>query len=692
MGRVHNVPEWVYEGFLSVQAAEGPGLRRGLCTVETPENIRKRLDPAMAERLHEQGIGFVILSGIIGGGLRNERETIEANKPLAKALKAKGIRRVFYTQTIGNFFQEALCAETPEAMNWVQRPPEGGVPIYYNHWYRQIPCINNDDFIAYMKNLLRTVMTELDLDGVFTDNYGYYSYSCSCEHCRRKFRAYLDRKYPNAESRKARFEFGTPFDYVTPPPFKTIGRWSPHTQIPERNQVLDPVTQEWIRFRCERLGEVTREFNQVMKECNPEAIWFVNYLYGGTPGLNCAVFHGSWPACVYPNADLISAEVSGPPALNENGVASGRTLLMKVAKHFNVPLSTCTFDRPLNEFKRLFLAEGMAFNMAPMDLSGDIWRDDPPNWMRHYLEFYRTNRGLVGHAPTVADCAVLHSFETLSYACTYPQESLVLCEQSLLQAGVTFDIVFNEDLDRLKEYPCLFLSNVLSLSAEAVEKIAEYVRQGGAVVATEDTSILNERMLPWKGEWLFDMRKTHLLADVLGFEWPVSGVLHKRVGKGRVAVIAEVQRPWGDNVARGHADQERAQSPLVNAAHSYGPPLPMILQTPALALNHRDIVAAVEYALNGDRTVRVENDGPVIPEVTRNCNGTFVHLLNWNEEKPVMGIKVSLLHPPGKVARSVELISPDRETAATPLPFALKANRVEFTVPSLLCYNVIVVR
>ncbi|MFA5866265.1 MAG: beta-galactosidase trimerization domain-containing protein [Phycisphaerae bacterium] len=691
MTRKVATPKWIYDGFLSVQTAEGSGLRRGLCTMATPQNIQSRLDPHTATRLQNQGVKFVIASGILGAGPTNNAEQIQANRPLMRALKEKGIRRVFYTQSIGTIFYEPVFAEMPEAVDWPQRSASGENPTYYCLWYRYIPCINNDGFIAYVKDVFQTVMKELDVDGIFTDNFGYYSYSCSCPHCQKKFREYLNRKYPTPEARKARFEFPTPLDFVVPPPFKNLGFNSRHTGIPEDNQILDPVAQEWIRFRCERIGEMARDLNACIKEVNPNAIFFVNYVYGGTPGINCSLYHGLWPELVYPHTDLISAEVAGPPAVNEKGVIQGRNLLMKVAKHFNVPLSTCTFDRPLAEFKRIFLAEGMAFNTAPVDLSGDIQRDDPPQWMRDYLDFYQAHRDLIGHAPTVADCAVLHNFETLSYCCTYPQESLVLCEQSLIQGNITVDIIFDKGVNDLEKYRCLFLANVLMLSRETVEKIAAYIQAGGAVIATEDTSTLNERMLPWKGEWL-NPKKSHLLADLLGIEWPKSGVLTQKIGKGRIALIAEIKRSWDPNVQRDQADQTCAPSPLVHGSPSIGPAMPMLLGTPELALNHNEIMEAVDFALDQKRTLVLEGQGPLVGEVTQNKNGYFVHLLNWDESKPIKNINVKVRVPLDRKITEARLISPDRETPAQKINVVQKDGYVEFTVPSLLCYNIIVLK
>jgi hypothetical protein len=682
------VPEWVYEGFLSVQAGQH---RYWTPPPDAAKIIAERQDPKTADRLDKQGIRFAITSGLIGAGLKDEWCEIENNRALSAALRAKGIRQIFYLNTIGMMHHEIFRKEVHESVDWTQRLPNGEFVTYYGDKEFRVPCLNNDDLLTYTKNQIRTVMKELKPDGIFTDNFGYYSYTCHCQSCQKKFREYLKKHYPDAASRKARFGAPDALDAVKPPLFQALGSGVAQTQIPESNLIVDPVAQEWVRFRCQRLGDVAAEYDRVIKDCNPQAIWFINYLYGGTPGLNCAVFHGSWPADVYPNADLISAEVSGPPQWSAGGVAKGRTLTMKVTKHFGIPLSTCYFQGSvLANWKRLFLAEGMAFNTAPMDLCGDIWRDDPPGWMRDYLNFYQAHRKLVGRAPTVADCAVLHNFETLSYCTTYPQESLVLCEQSLVQGGVTFDIIFDQDINQLQKYRCLVLANVVAMSQKTAEKIAGYVRNGGSIVVTDDTSALDERMLPWSGQWA--AQKSHRLAELLGLgsQWGTSQLLLKDVGKGKVAVIPAVNRPWSTEAARGEARQEVATMSRSTGSHSHGPGMPMVLGVESLSPNHAEILKAVDYALGGARTIHLQAPKEIISEVTQNASGIFVHLLNWNEAKPVDQVKVSLLAPADRKISKVELLSPDRETPAASLPFELKDGRIEFTVSRLVCYDIIV--
>ncbi len=77
-------------------------------------------------------------------------------------------------------------------------------------------------------------------------------------------------------------------------------------------------------------------------------------------------------------------------------------------------------------------------------------------------------------------------------------------------------------------------------------------------------------------------------------------------------------------------------------------------------------------------------------EVTRNRSGLFVHLLNWDEARPVAGIRASVRVGEAGVPRSVSILSPDRETPDGPIDFRVADGRVAFEIPELHCYSVVV--
>ena len=64
--------------------------------------------------------------------------------------------------------------------------------------------------------------------------------------------------------------------------------------------------------------------------------------------------------------------------------------------------------------------------------------------------------------------------------------------------------------DYMKQYPVLFLSDSACLSDKQCEEMRQYVRNGGALIATHQTSILDEFGFA---------RKNFGLADVLGVDY-----------------------------------------------------------------------------------------------------------------------------------------------------------------------------
>ena len=139
----------------------------------------------------------------------------------------------------------------------------------------------------------------------------------------------------------------------------------------------------------------------------------------------------------------------------------------------------------------------------------------------------------------------------------------------------------------LGKYRCLFLPNVVSMSEASAKTIAEYVKRGGCLVATEDTGVLNEFLQPWKGER--DRReKSHILGELLGFEWPEEETKFLEVNDGRVAIVGRVDRP---DKAGGSISSD------VQLSHSYGPEMPLYSFARELAVNHEEIVSALDYAL-----------------------------------------------------------------------------------------------
>ena len=62
-GRVLPIPQWIYDGYFSAQRGEASVVRWGNRTMETLDNIKRSLEPGMADQLERQGINLAVLQG-----------------------------------------------------------------------------------------------------------------------------------------------------------------------------------------------------------------------------------------------------------------------------------------------------------------------------------------------------------------------------------------------------------------------------------------------------------------------------------------------------------------------------------------------------------------------------------------------------------------------------------------------------
>lgn len=112
--------------------------------------------------------------------------------------------------------------------------------------------------------------------------------------------------------------------------------------------------------------------------------------------------------------------------------------------------------------------------------------------------------------------------------------------KTMLEEHIPFEITHHRRLDRLSEYRVLVLPNVACLSKEEVDAIIDYVRNGGGLVATYDTSLYDEN-----GCQLDNFR----LSDVLGVDY---ALLFGRTGFWQDYIRITEEHPVTKGVERGY--------------------------------------------------------------------------------------------------------------------------------------------
>ena len=422
--------------------------------------------------------------------------------------------------------------------------------------------------------------------------------------------------------------------------------------------INDPLFQEWADFRCRQFAAYYGEMEQYIRGLNPE-VAVENNPHSGISGSQHRLgARRGLPAPACPNR-------RGVDRRRQRGGVDSKGVLISKIRTYKMAASSGQqhlhlHGRPARaascRWRRRWPTTARTWGWWGACLAGY----DLPEDQRRYIRFFRRIlRSVSATSTAVADVAVLHSFASMAYNNDLPWQSSMLFEQALIQAKVPFDIIFDDHLKDLSKYRVLVLPDQECLAEQQMGLIREYVRKGGGLLATEQTS----RYDAWRRR-----RQGFGLGDLFGTE---SGAAARRnSGQGRCAYLPSVkpavQKPAGAS---------------------------MTSQYWKLPLNWQEIIEAVKWAATG---VSLEVKGPrtLVVEALEQEPGNrlLVHLLNYDDARhpSVENIAVSVRVPQGKTVRAVRLMSPD--SAATPaLPHTTSGDSVAFTVPRVRTYSIAVV-
>ena len=180
----------------------------------------------------------------------------------------------------------------------------------------------------------------------------------------------------------------------------------------------------------------------------------------------------------------------------------------------------------------LRLGEAMAYNDMNLGMVGHVTPDgiDLTPAAQRYIAFFHAHAQDLAATESLADVAVLRSFASVEFNPAHSLLSSFLFEQTLIQTRTPFAIISDRFLKDLGKYKVLILANQDALSDDQISAIREFVRAGGGLVATEETSLRDG----WRRE-----RPAFGMADLFGFDRP-GPAARRSFGKGRVAYLPHV--------------------------------------------------------------------------------------------------------------------------------------------------------
>jgi len=640
-------PEWLNNGivFASVQEPLIFRIRRGDRLYEDAEELyeRDRSEDAV-KALAESGMTFAMANAHKAFGFRAEEEDIESAARYAALCHKYGIKvGVYVGETLAH---ETLYAEMPEARDWAAVRYDGRPVYWLGQTFRRVPCKNHPGWIHFQKRVTRMAIERIKADFIHYDNLYVWPEpdSCHCKVCERKFRDFLAGKYAPAQLKK-RLGFSD-LSGVIPPAFATEGGGA-HPRDLER--ITDPLKQEWIDFRCQALSEMYAELCAYARSLKPDIVLECNPV---TTVINQAYYRGVDIPRLVRHGHCFWVEDGNSARLEEDGrlVSSIRTY--KIARTLKNSAFAYLHGKDADG-ARLCVAEAMAFNLDCIGPAGAD-RNHPAKAL---IEFFRERRDLYAQAETLADVAVLRSFQSLAWENFATHLSVLLAEQVLIQKRVPFHIIFDHGLDDLDRYRALILPNVQFMSDAMIAKVQRYVERGGGLLVLGQTATRNE---------ISRLRHKPGLADFAGGDG--SGPSKAECGKGRAMYIPRAQPT--------EPVPERALSRRVDNRYWH------------LPQNTEEIFDGILWCVGRRLLVEVDAGPNVAAEVTtrREPPMLILHLVNYDVQKSISSVPVSLSLPENAAARRVHFLDP-ADGADQEIPFEQDANRITFSLPHLNIYS-----
>ncbi len=652
------------------------------------EDYKKTHSEEAIVSLKEMGVTMAMIHFFKGFGLEAEKDQLEDAKKLAALCKKHGIRvGVYIGSTIG---YETFLAEVPDAEDWFV-PDFSGQPVRYGgtQTFRKKVYFMHPGYRKYIKKVLRIAVKELGADLIHFDNTSGQAVQSVFFHpmAHDDFRSYLKGKYsPHQLKELLGFE---DVNYVEPPYFTG-----------PLNVIIDPLFQLWTDFRCQQLADYYSEMELFIQGMNPQVA--VENNPAGLTGANSMWNSGIDYPRLLPHTDAFWDESANPDYTGDSIMVS-KIRTYKMASLFNNTVFTYTGD------SRLDMAESMAFNRQCIGMVGgllagyeiteprtSIGFDNPYSEgmaresfedMKHkagYVRFFNDNYQYFRGAEKIADVAVLHTYASLAFDNNRPWQSTWLFEQSLIQARIPFDIIFDKNLEDLSKYRVLVIADQKCLSDRNIGLIQSFVRNGGNLVATELTSLYDDR---------FARRENFGLSDLFNAEAPV--------WRGYDVERADYSVPANNE----QLPSIQPKRNIINKSRVvYLPEIKPALQKPSgaamtnrywkLPVNFEELVQSVKWASDGDLPLEVKAPPYVAAELTRNQENSalMLHLVNYDFDRDTLitGIDVTMKIPEGKKIRELLLLSPDlggREI----LDFAITGKEtIHFRVPRLKVYDLVV--
>lgn len=338
-----------------------------------------------------------------------------------------------------------------------------------------------------------------------------------------------------------------------------------------------------------------------------------------------------------------------------DGVAIGKF------RHYKLGRTTNNFIMTYNETPQDF-AENLALNRTIGYLGGSI----PSGVNKKYLDFWLANKNLYVNMQGAEKVAVLRSYSSMAYNNLETHIAVNIAEQALQQRQIPFDIIFDQQMQKLDKYYVLVLANQESLTDEVIATLKAFAKKGGGLVITGNTGMFDgwrrlrkqnmlEVMMLEQG---IDLPKKNELSS--GSRNEPKNVLSFSYGEGRVIYLPELEKPDG-NITLGYASKW------------------------VMPKNASELESAVYWVAGKRLPLQVTSPEWVGVSHDTQQNRDVIHLFNYNNTRDVAGIIIRY----DGVIKKAWTISPEEQDKSI-ISIIENGGITELRIPNLKVYRLIV--
>ncbi len=390
------------------------------------------------------------------------------------------------------------------------------------HWAMPelwVTCALGPYNFEFMNEVNKEIMSMYKVDGIFSNRWAG-SGMCYCEHCQQNFH-------------------------------KASG-----LDLPRSNNPHDPARRAYIEWKQNRLFELWKLWDGEIRKIDPDASYIPNTGGGATSELDMKRIGELAPTLF---ADRQARRGLAPPWENgKNGKEFRSTMGNKaIVGIFSVGIE--------EEFRwkdsvqngdeiRLWAMDGIANDLRPWftKFSGTLhdkrWLpvvEDVYNW--HFK-----NERYLRNTDSMARVGMVYSQQTGHYyggtnAAQKVESHALGYYQALIESRIPFQMVHDGLLDQdIDRYKVLLFPNIAALSNGQCDQIRSYVKRGGSIVATYETSLYDE----------WGVRRSDFgLADLFGASF--DGTVEPRMQNSYLTLEADPSTGRRHPVLAGLDDAER---------------------------------------------------------------------------------------------------------------------------------------